>query len=1229
MKPSMSLIAILLLIYPASCQDCVRTYPKQGNLEELSKNYSHCGHIQVSINESIGIRHAIAFENVQRLTLIGLVKPTLTCASEGGLLFIRIANLELRSLIIRHCGMIINSSNIDEAASKYYVSVFISASVNVTVVDVDVLNSNGVGMFIENCGGQRSLQSFPGYVQGKVAISNCTFRGNRIPENNTSKYARGGGLYIELKYYEALGRFELENCDFYYNNATIPYIQENNATLDNNGSGGGLRISVIESNIQLCIRHCNFHHNSAVRGGAIALVAQQNSILAVKCFQCRMKNNSSPLHGGGGVFLHYIPGLDPSIQSSISFRNCTFEQNKASFGGGLGIMGGLFNSTNQSIIHFLDCVFTQNKARFSAAVDIAHMRYLSLITPMNICFTDCTFTDNKIIDMTTPLLQDNALQVQPGVSTFTVLNLNVTFSRRVSFVRNTGTALYVITGIIHFDSGIVARFVDNRGYRAGAIALKASSVLSVQPNSSLFFIRNTAMRTRGAGAIFARSLDLHDKHCFLLECKDCQRNVKFYFSNNTAGHGKNAIFSDSITACHSPCKGEEPESLTHSLLSRFGSVWSCDLCEEPDCFLNCPSQNLLHVGGPVYRFEINESLPLSVFPGLNFNLSLKVFDERDNTISTSYYEAKIDSSSAAYLDADYLHVSNRFLQISGNKSTSTTLILTRLGFVDLRLHLKVLLESCPPGYVLNAKKGHCLCKDADGVPHYRGVFCSDTAFLLNGKWLGYVGKKNHPQNLYTTLCPTRYCSYNTTDYAAMYELPRDSSELEAFVCVPTRTGRVCGQCVANHSVYFHSPRFTCKRDDELCRLGWLWYILSELLPLTVVYVVVMVMNISFTSGSVNGFIFFAQVIDTFEVNANGLNGLNSQDKWVQFGNDAYLFIYNTFNLEFFGAESLSFCLWDRAGTLDVLVMKYVTMTYAFLLVVSTVFILNHLQLCCCRKASHHKYNIIHGLSAFFITCYVQLMRVSFRILLPTHVYGLNSSESHYSIVYYSGHLNYFEGKHLFYAIPALFCTVFMIILPPLALLLYPHYLKFFALCGWAESRPIKLFSVPFVKGKHFFDSFQSSYKNNFRFVAGLFFIYRMMILVSYIMSIGYDMFYLIIAAQLIVMILLHFLMQPHQNQSHNILDVLIFVNLSAINGLSLYRFGASYQHDHSSKKHVKVAGIVQLVLIFIPLAVVVISLIVKAVCVAKKTFLRCCSVRKLDDDVSSYDYRSIHLASFN
>lgn len=455
------------------------------------------------------------------------------------------------------------------------------------------------------------------------------------------------------------------------------------------------------------------------------------------------------------------------------------------------------------------------------------------------------------------------------------------------------------------------------------------------------------------------------------------------------------------------------------------------------------------------------------------------------------------------------------------------------------------------------------------------------------------------------------------------------------MCVSNRQGRACGKCVQNFSVYYHSPRFECKTNDN-CNLGWLWFILSELVPITIVYVFVMLFNISFTSGMVNGFIFYAQVIDTFYVNANGFNGLNPAEDWIRLAHDAHLFIYNAFNLEFFGIESLSFCLWKGAGTLDILIMKYVATVYALFLVLITVLVFKRFQLCC-KWASSDKSYIIHGLSAFLITCYVRCMRVSFRILLPTHLNGPRNEHSRYSIVFYSGHLDFFRDSHLFYAIPALVCTVFFVFLPPVALIVYPLYLKLLSMCGLAETKAVKCFSIPFEKAKPFFDSFQSCYKNNFRFVAGLFFVYRMTILIAYGLSVGYEVFYISIGIQLLVMTSLHFVMQPHQNHWHNVLDLLIFSNLSAINGLSLYRIGISYRQNPSAKSSIKVAGVIQLVLIFLPLLVALLYVLIKVVQRVKTIVIRYIPKQPSlrvddfvdDDNHSSYYHRSIRLASFN
>ena len=92
-----------------------------------------------------------------------------------------------------------------------------------------------------------------------------------------------------------------------------------------------------------------------------------------------------------------------------------------------------------------------------------------------------------------------------------------------------------------------------------------------------------------------------------------------------------------------------------------------------------------------------------------------------------------------------------------------------------------------------------------------------------------------------------------------------------FICGLTRTGELCGQCRDNFSVFFHSKLYKCEQESYLCNYGILFYILSELLPLTLLFIAILVMNISFTSGAVNGFILFAQIIDLLYIDAYGLN----------------------------------------------------------------------------------------------------------------------------------------------------------------------------------------------------------------------------------------------------------------------------------------------------------------------------------------------------------------------
>lgn len=1075
--------------------------------------------------------------------------------------FVNVSNLELSDLKIQDCGITISNSTSGSGIYSTWgvkAAVYITSSVDINMWGVDILNSSGTGMLVLNSG-------------GNVSMSLCSFKGNRLDLDGDHLYAGGGGLHIAFN--SAAGSlsnyatFEIEMCNFDSNRASVPNVDSNGYARDKSlqfyGRGGGLFLAV-RSNSSVSVRSCTFFNNTAVWGGGIAVfVLNRVRNTNVLFFNCTMASNRSPKFGGGGALVQYWTGFREVMKRNlILFENCLFSKNVAVLGGGLELIGGLLGPANETYIHFSDCTFSENRASFSAAVDVTQINQTSFKSTLAIEFTQCEFVGNLVIDEVEPLRGNYAIQVRSGIAAFTVLYLDVRFSRMVRFENNTGTALYVIAGVVTFQDQIEARFVNNSGHSGGAIALMVSALMFVKADSSLYFIRNKA--TGRGGAIFALNIGLHDLHklvvttCFIGQCGDFRDTVNFYFSGNEAGisgNSGNAIFSDNLEACYTLCNWPmkfSKESINNSinnLFSCFGNMHFCDGCQQPDCFHDCNSQPMGQIGGPAYRFETAaDNTPIYAFPGLEFNLSVTVYDILDNTVNRSHYVAHLDDQLTAVhegFEPEYKYVSNNRLQIDSAPYTNTTLVLHKMGLLDFNLRLHVVMKACPPGYSLNSIN-RCACVDEHEGSWYKGVLCNKRASVIHGKWIGYIGSEQ-PENLYTSICPSGYCYYNTTKtlFSSSYELPFNSSKLNEFLCSPTRQGRVCGECVPNTAVYYHSPQFRCRTDSDAdCRLGWLWYILSELVPITAVYVVVMVLNISFTSGSVKGFIFFAQVIETLDINANGINGLNPTEKWLKIANDAHYFIYNAFNLEFFSTESLAFCLWRGTGTLDVLIVKYATMTYAFLLVLVTVLIFNRFQLCCKRAFSDKSY-VIHGLSAFLITCYVQCMRVSFQILLPTHLSGLSTSYKRYSIVFYSGHLDFWKGRHLLYAIPALVCTVFIVILPPVALLIYPLYFKLFSICGIAESKAVKCLSLPFDKSKPFFDSFQSCYKNDFRFVAGLYFVYRITILLSYALSVGHNVFYLAVGMQLIVMTLLHCIMQPNRCNQHNLLDVLIFSNLSA------------------------------------------------------------------------------------
>ena len=123
----------------------------------------------------------------------------------------------------------------------------------------------------------------------------------------------------------------------------------------------------------------------------------------------------------------------------------------------------------------------------------------------------------------------------------------------------------------------------------------------------------------------------------------------------------------------------------------------------------------------------------------------------------------------------------------------------------------------------------------------------------------------------------------------------------------------------------------------------------------------------------------------------------------------------------------------------------------------------------------------------------------------------------------------------------------------LQLLIYPLLFKLFDMCKLSETRLAHVLwrAMPI----QFLDGFQSSFKDKYRFFAGLYFAYRALILALFVFCQSWLEFYCAVQLLLIIILTVHSLLQPHKERKHNIIDSLLFANLCFINSITLFYYG--------------------------------------------------------------------------
>lgn len=1182
-----------------------------------SSSVSNFSNVVIDIETSIVLNETMEFENFQESSELKIDgkgnEITCTNIESSGLYFRNVKNLQLMNITLRHCGTLQESTSEDTdsltSTVKFKSSIYIINCTNVTLHVLTVTNSSGTGVTF--------FDTF-----GKVTVTNSMFIGNMVETGNP--HPGGSGVYIEFTYCapgiyrtcanrsklnQVSTEYSLRHCVFHSNSAEAlhpnrtSYVLGTKSTFQGFGRGGGLAIIFkgYHGDIKMGIYYCEFHNNTAYWGGGLYIMFRDrsnNNMVTVE--HTKFVKNYVKMNGGGGVkagFLSYnsLDSFSEVKDNSIIMFNCTFESNMAEqYGGGTAIVAS--KGLHRNKFEFINCMWTKNQALAASAVDLSPGVWSILgdgILPST-TFTDCSFTQNNI----KPIYKDlgpGIRQETKGKGTFLATQFVFKFNGITEFINNMGTALYLTSATVSFEQKSNLLFRENTGKKGGAIALIAFSVLYIEDNVQVVLESNTALRSGGAIYTFSVETHLSSRSCFIQYkgiTPNDKRNITISFKNNTAiSHIGHTLYTTSLSPCQQHCKtGGWVKQHNESTFDCVGAM------NFIDSSFTRPNNIVTQKGSVRYDKSDNEAMRLhyGLTPGKSFHPPINTLDELHQSQSRAFDIIFMPQTNILSQSLTTHRKSNNKINLSGVAGVMESGTLTYENY-DLSVSINVTILNCPPGYALNDTKGECHCVQS----HYKGLRRCDNsimqAYILHGYWIGECGHE-----ICTAHCPVGFCSYNDNSGSAIeYLLPPDRSGLESYVCGTTRRGILCTMCNHNLSVYFHSIFYSC-RENTNCKYGIPLYIVSELLPLLLIFTIIIAFDISFTSGYLNGFILYAQILDSLVDTARGTVQYTHKTKILT---SIYQLIYHPLNLDFFDSfETLSFCIWEGAEVMDVLAMKYVTILCALILVLMTIFLWNT-RLCaklsnnsCCRHRTI-KNAVIHGLSAFLVMCYSQCARVSFEILGLSVLYGFDNKQLNV-VALRAGDQKYFHGRHLRYAIPAATFLMTLVALPPILLLAYPLIFNVLSKCNLSEFKPVLLLSrlIPM----QLLDSFQSCFKDSYRYFAGLYFLYRSLILATSTFSPSPFHIYVIIELELILILCLHSVVQPYKKTTHNQMDSLIFANLAIINGLSLINFYISRQQNVSGNSDIASNTLqssiyIQLFLIYLPSLCVLAYLLTKLV----------------------------------
>ena len=650
-------------------------------------------------------------------------------------------------------------------------------------------------------------------------------------------------------------------------------------------------------------------------------------------------------------------------------------------------------------------------------------------------------------------------------STVLVVDSSIVFKENcvIIFRNNSGQLSGGITAQSNskiFSENVSMVFSGNEGEQGGAISLYSKSSLVIKSSSYLYFLRNQALK---GGAIFI------EKHQLAIQSSSDFKQCKIIFKDNTAVLDGNNIYGGWVDWSIN----DEDEIVYNPSFSDVVKEDSPGIASDPLrvclCMNGVPDCNIT---------EWNE--PRHLYPGqILTGIEAVAVGQRYSTVVSpvvirkesdeGHYEIRIvqrkctnltyNVSSQNNNETLLIEVlkSNEFALNSQNKNMRMQFgkhVLKKypekLGNLFTQLSIKLKLKDCPKAFTLDKRLSICACpQNLDLL----GLRCDNSNYAIMRSAEQWVGMA-YNQVIAHQFCPYDYC--NKSDKSLSLHLDNDSE-----ICAHNRRGILCGSCEMSFSKVLGTSK--CIKCSNLYLLAIIpAFLLSGLLLI----IFLMLFNLTVSSGTISGLIFYANV-------------LQAQNATFSLPHASFPSVFIAWlNLD----QGLQTCLYNGLDSYVESWLQFLFPAYIWL-IAGVVIVSSHYST---RISKLCGKNAVSVLGTLFLLTYTKLLRLEITVVSYTSITYPNGHPDK-TVWLYDGNVDYLKGKH----IPLFIATVLLLVL-----LSVPYTLSLVSI-QWlfkiSHYRPMSWVH----KLKPFFDAYTGPYRARHRYWTGLLLLTRILLLVSF------------------------------------------------------------------------------------------------------------------------------------